>query len=468
MLKAYGMAMPTDGSVNKCLIPGQAVERTAVPASFFYTLLLFILFPAISNADTPHAEYSYNLIDTTYVTICCFIVMLMMLPGLALFYGGMARSKNVLSVLTQVFAAAVCIIALWMISGYSFVFSNGILKPIIGGVGKIFLHGITVNSAVGSLPEYLYCLFMALFAAITVGIIVGSVAERMRFGAFILFISIWFFIDYVPMAHMAWGGGWIEPLELQDFAGGNVVHLNAGIAGLVAAVMLGRRKGLGMTNMAPHDVTMTYTGGCLLFVGWLAFCGGCNYSVNGLTILLMLNTLIGGAGGAIGWCFIEWRYYGRPSTLGIISGAISGLVGITPACGYVAPMAAFTIGVITSIACLWSVNNLKKRFGFDDAFDVFSIHGIGAIIGGLLTVIFATSFLGGTGYPHERNMWEQMSVQILGISFSILFSAVATYISLKLTCCAGSLRVDKDEEAVGLDLGSHGEVAYHTDGLGND
>ncbi|WP_152927689.1 ammonium transporter [Komagataeibacter europaeus] len=436
--------------------------------SFFYVFFIFILIPVVGNASTVQAEYNYSLIDTTYVATCCFIVMLMMLPGLALFYGGMARSKNVLSVMTQVFASGVFIIGLWIIFGYSFIFSDSPLRPIIGGFDKIFLRGINTNSAVGTLPEYLYCLFMALFAAITVGIIVGSVAERMRFGAFLLFISLWFLIDYVPMAHMAWGGGWIEPLDIQDFAGGNVVHLNAGMAGLVAAVMLGRRKGLGTTNMAPHDVSMTYIGGCLLFVGWLAFCGGCNYSVNGLTILLMLNTLIGGAGGAIAWCFTEWRYHGRPSTLGIISGAIAGLVGITPACGYVTPMAAFIIGIITSISCLWSVNNLKKRFGFDDAFDVFSIHGVGALVGGLLTVIFAASFFGGTGYPHGRNMWEQMSIQIVGISFSMLFSVVATYFSLKLTRCAIPLRVEEDEEAIGLDLESHGEVAYHTDRIGSD
>lgn len=429
---------------------------------------MLVLLPAMGVASTAQAGHAYNMVDTTFVATCAFVVMLMLLPGLALFYGGMARSKNVLSVLTQVFSSGVFIIALWMVAGYALIFCKSPWQPVIGGFDKVFLRGITVESTVGSLPEYLYCLFMALFATITVGIIVGSVAERMRFGAFIIFISLWFFIDYVPMAHMAWGGGWMAPLDILDFAGGNVVHLNAGMAGLVAAIMLGRRHGLGTTNMAPHDVSMTYMGGCLLFVGWLAFCGGCNYAINGLSILLMLNTLIGGAGGAIGWCLAEWRHYGRPSTLGIISGTIAGLVGITPACGYVAPMAALAIGAITGIACLWSVNTMKKRFGFDDAFDVFSIHGVGAAAGGLLTVIFAASCLGGTGYPQGRNIWEQMGIQILGISFSMLVSAVATYLSLILTRCACPLRVDEDVEAIGLDLGSHGEVAYHTDRTGSD
>ncbi|GCE88906.1 ammonium transporter [Komagataeibacter diospyri] len=435
---------------------------------FSHAFLISVLLPTMGNASTAQPDHAYNLADTTFVATCSFVVMLMLLPGLALFYGGMARSKNVLSVLTQVLSSGVFIIALWMIAGYSLIFCKGPWQPVVGGFDKVFLQGITVESAVGSLPEYLYCLFMALFATITIGIIVGSVAERMRFGAFIIFISLWFFIDYIPMAHMAWGGGCIAPLDILDFAGGNVVHLNAGMAGLVAAIMLGKRQGLGTTNMAPHDVSMTYTGGCLLFVGWLAFCGGCNYAISGLSILLMLNTLIGGAGGAIGWCFAEWRYHGRPSTLGIISGTIAGLVGITPACGYVAPMAALAIGIITSIACLWSVNNLKKRFGFDDAFDVFSIHGVGAAAGGLLTVIFAASLLGGTGYPQDRNIWEQMGIQILGISFSMLISAVATYLSLALTRRACPLRVEEDEEALGLDLGSHGEVAYHTDRIGSD
>ncbi|GBQ58979.1 ammonium transporter [Komagataeibacter swingsii] len=434
----------------------------------FHVFLTPVLFPAVGNASTARPGHAYSLADTTFVAMCSLVVMLMLLPGLALFYGGMARSKNVLSVLTQVFSSGVFIIALWMIAGYSLIFSKGPLQPVIGGSGRMFLRGITVESATGSLPEYLYCLFMALFATITVGIIVGSVAERMRFSAFVIFISIWFFINYVPMAHMAWGGGWIAPLDIQDFAGGNVVHLNAGVAGLVAAIMLGRRHGLGTTHMAPHDVSMTYTGGCLLFVGWLAFCGGCNYAIDGLGILLMLNTLIGGAGGAIGWCLAEWRCHGRPSTLGIISGTIAGLVGITPACGYVAPMAALAIGAMTSMACLWSVNNLKKRFGFDDAFDVFSIHGVGAATGGLLTVVFAASFLGGTGYPHGRTPWGQMGIQILGISFSVLVSAVTTYLSLALTRHVCPLRVDEDEEAMGLDLGAHGEVAYHTDRIGSD
>ncbi|MFT9015066.1 MAG: ammonium transporter [Acetobacter sp.] len=418
--------------------------------------------------DSVVSAPAYGLADTAYIATCCLFVMLMMLPGLALFYGGMARSKNVLSVLTQVFAGACLVILLWTVIGYSLTFSVGPYQPVIGGLHKILLHGVTPQTAVGVLPEYLYYLFMALFAAITPPIIVGAFAERMRFAAVLVFLGVWFLIDYVPMAHMAWGGGWVAGWGVQDFAGGNVVHMNAGVAALVASIMIGRRRGLGTVVMAPHDMTMTYTGGCMLFVGWLAFCGGCDYAVSGHAIELVVNTMLGGVGGALGWMVMEWLHRGRPSTFGIVSGAVAGLVGITPACGFVSPAGSIAVGVLTSGACIWAVDTLKLRFGYDDAFDVFGIHGVGAIVGGVLTTVFAWPVLGGVGYEHGRTLVSQMGVQVFIMGFSIVVSAVATVIAMKVAALTGGLRVAEDVEETGLDLPCHGEMAYRLNAFGGD
>lgn len=402
-----------------------------------------------------------NGADTAFVATCSLFVMLMMLPGLALFYAGLGRTKNVLSILTQVFAVAAMICVLWTVAGYSLAFASGSPFPaVIGSLSKFMLGGVTPESLVGTIPEYLYFLFMMLFAAITPPIIIGAFAERIRFSAVLIFMAIWFFLDYVPMAHMAWGGGWVFDAGGQDFAGGNVVHLNAGIAALVAAYMVGPRHGLGTPGLAPHNMTMTFTGGALLWVGWLAFCGGCALAVNGFAMMIMVNTLLGGAAGALSWMATEWVHRKRPSTLGVISGSIAGLVAITPACGFVSPGGAIAIGLLVSPVCVWAVESLKRRFGYDDSFDVFGVHGVGAIVGGLLTTVFAAPALGGLGYAEGRGMLSQMGVQIGLIAFSTVVSGVVSYIALKVADLTVGLRVTEDEEHAGLDISSHGETGY--------
>ena len=425
------------------------------------TALLAVL-PVTASAQ--EAEPLLSAGDTAFVATCALIVMLMMLPGLGLFYAGMTRSKNVLSVLAQIFASVAMIMILWVMLGYS-LFIDG-TGPVLGGLGKVLLSGVSTDSLVGTIPEYLYVLFMGMFAAITPPIIVGAFAERMKFAAVILFMAIWFLINYVPMAHMAWGGGWVFDIGVLDFAGGNVVHLNAGMAALVCALVLGPRKGWGKTMMAPHNMTMTYTGGAMLWVGWLAFCGGCALAANGFSALLMLNTFLGAAAGALSWMAVEWLHRGRVGTFGLLSGAIAGLVAITPACGFVSPAGAVAIGLLTAPVCLFAVEVMKPKLGYDDSFDVFGVHGVGAVVGGLLTVIFAAPSLGGLGFTEGRDMVSQMGWQVAIMGFSIAFSLVTTFIALMIVKALVGLRVSEEEEAAGLDASAHGEAGYHlNDGL---
>ncbi|HEY0212825.1 MAG TPA: ammonium transporter [Paenirhodobacter sp.] len=426
-------------------------------------LLAFL--PAAASAQ--EADAVLNAGDTAFVATCALIVMLMMLPGLGLFYAGMARSKNVLSVLTQIFASISLICVLWVAVGYSLAFDGeGPFNAIIGGLGKLGLAGVTQDSLVLTIPEYLYILFMMMFAAITPPIIIGAFAERMKFSAVLIFMGIWFLINYVPMAHMAWGGGWVFGVGVLDFAGGNVVHLNAGMAALVCALVIGPRKGYRTTMMAPHNMTMTYSGGAMLWVGWLAFCGGCALAANGFSALLMVNTMLGGAAGALGWMVTEWVHRKRPSTFGVLSGAIAGLVAITPACGFVGPMGAIAVGLLTAPVCVFAVEIMKPKLGYDDSFDVFGVHGVGAVIGGILTVIFAAPALGGAGYPEGRTLLTQMGPQIGIMAFSIAVSVITTYIALKITSALVGLRVSEEDEFDGLDTTTHGETGYRfNDGM---
>ena len=427
--------------------------------TFRYALALTAL-PSVSFAQD--AEPALSSGDTAFVATCSLIVMLMMLPGLGLFYGGMSRSKNVLSVLTQVFASAALISVIWILVGYSLAFDADVpWNAVVGGFAKIFLTGVTQDSLIGTIPEYLYILFMLLFAAITPPIIIGAFAERMKFSSVLVFMGVWSLINYVPMAHMAWGGGWVFNVGVLDFAGGNVVHLNAGVAALVCAYVLGPRKGAGATMMIPHNMTMTYTGGAMLWVGWLAFCGGCALAANGFATLVMLNTFLGGAAGALSWMIVEWLHRGRPSTFGVLSGAIAGLVAITPACGFVSPAGSIAIGLLVSPVCVFAVEVLKPKFGYDDSFDVFGVHGTGAIIGGILTVVFAAPSLGGTGFTQERDFITMMMTQLSIIGFSIVVSLVTTWVALKIaSLLTGGLRVSDEEEYAGLDKSSHGESGY--------
>ncbi len=418
--------------------------------------------PPLARAQ--EAAPALNAGDTAFVAACALIVMLMMLPGLGLFYAGMARTKNALSVLTHIFASIALICVLWIAVGYSLVFDGETaLNAVIGGTSKVFLAGVGQDSLVGTIPEYLYVLFMMLFAAITPPIIVGAFAERMKFAAVLIFMAVWLLINYVPMAHMAWGGGWVFDIGVQDFAGGNVVHLNAGIAALVCALVVGPRQGYGSQMMAPHNMTMTYTGGAMLWVGWLAFCGGCALAANGFATMIMLNTMLGGAAGALGWMAVEWMHRKRASTFGLLSGTIAGLVAVTPACGFVSPAGAIAIGLLVAPVCVFAVEVVKRRFGYDDSFDVFGVHGVAAFVGGILTVVFAAPGLGGTGYAEGRTMLTQMVPQVLIMGFSILVSLVTTYVALRIAGALVGLRVDEETEFNGLDTGEHGEVGYRLD-----
>jgi Amt family ammonium transporter len=413
-------------------------------------------------ANAEEAAPVINSGDTAFVALCSLVVLLMTLPGLALFYGGMARTKNVLSILMQVFCTASLMSVLFALYGYSLTFTDGgSLQAVIGGLDKLFMSGITKDSVVGTIPEYLYFLFMLLFAAITPAIIVGAFAERMKFAAVLVFMTVWLTINYIPMAHMAWGGGWVFNLGVQDFAGGNVVHLNVGIAALVGAWLLGRRRGFGTPTLAPHNMTMTLTGGSLLWVGWLGFCGGCALAANGFAMLVMVNTMLASCAGALGWMLVEWQHRGRPSLFGAVSGAIAGLVAITPACGYVGPMGAILLGLIAGPVCVWSVDKLKPMIGLDDAFDVFGVHGVAGILGGLLTPVFALTAIGGQGFSEGRDLVGQLLVNGGAILFSILFSAITSLIAFKVAAVfCGGLRVEEAAEVDGLDLTAHGEVGY--------
>lgn len=427
-----------------------------------HALTLILLASSSGAVGAAEDAPMLNSGDTAFVVTCSLVVLLMTLPGLALFYGGLARSKNVLSVLMQVFSVASLMSVLFAIYGYSLTFtSGGEWQAWIGGFDKLFLRGVGPQSLQGTIPELLYFLFMMLFAAITPAIIVGGSAERMKFSAVLVFMAIWLTINYIPMAHMAWGGGWVFDLGVQDFAGGNVVHVNVGIASLVGAYLLGRRRGFGTSALAPHNMTMTMTGGSMLWVGWLGFCGGCALMANGFAVLVIVNTMLASAAGALGWLFAEWRHRGKPSMLGGVSGAIAGLVAVTPACGFVGPMGAIMLGFIVAPICLWAVEKLKPRLGLDDAFDVFGVHGVGGIIGGVLTPVFALTSLGGLGFTGGRNLVDQMLVNGGVLLFSIAFSAITSWIAYKLASlvCSG-LRVDEEQEIDGLDLSSHGEVGY--------
>ncbi|WNW10580.1 ammonium transporter [Pseudomonas sp. DTU_2021_1001937_2_SI_NGA_ILE_001] len=431
-------------------------------ASMCRSIWVLPLVSSSSVALADEAAPAINSGDTAFVALCSLVVLLMTLPGLALFYGGMARTKNVLSILMQVFCTASLMSVLFAIYGYSLTFtSGGSLQAVIGGLDKLFMLGITKDSVVGTIPEYLYFLFMLLFAAITPAIIVGGFAERMKFSAVMVFMAVWLTINYIPMAHMAWGGGWVFNLGVQDFAGGNVVHLNVGIAALVGAGLLGRRRGFGTAALAPHNMTMTLTGGSLLWVGWLGFCGGCALAANGYAMLVMVNTMLASCAGAMGWMLVEWKHRGRPSLFGALSGAIAGLVAITPACGFVGPMGAILLGFIAGPVCVWSVEKLKPMIGLDDAFDVFGVHGVAGILGGLLTPVFALTAIGGQGFAEGRDLFSQLLVNGGAILFSVLFSAITSLIAYQVaSVLCGGLRVNEETEVDGLDLSTHGEVGY--------
>jgi len=424
----------------------------------------------VAAAEAPAAEAAAPAIevnkgDVAWMMTSTLLVIFMAVPGLALFYGGLVRAKNMLSVLMQVMVVFSLISVLWAVYGYSLAFGGEGL--IIAGLDKLFLSGVTMDSLADTftdnvkLPEYVFIAFQATFAGITCALIVGSFAERMKFSAVLLFSVIWFTLCYLPIAHMVWGaGGYLLDKGALDFAGGTVVHINAGVAGLVGAYLLGKRVGYGKEAMTPHSLTLTMVGASMLWVGWFGFNAGSNLEATSGAALAFINTLVATAAAVLAWSLGEAIFKGKPSMLGAASGAVAGLVAITPACGSVGPMGAIVIGFASGFVCLWGVNGLKKMLGADDSLDVFGVHGVGGILGAILTGVFAAPSLGGTG-AEDFSIASQVVIQAEGVLITVVWSAVVAFVAYKIVDVLVGLRVPEDEEREGLDITAHGESAYH-------
>jgi Amt family ammonium transporter len=405
--------------------------------------------------------------DTAWMMVSTLLVILMIVPGVALFYGGLVRSKNMLSVLTQTMAIFCLISILWAVYGYSLAFGDGgSLNWAIGDLSKLFLAGITPDSTAATftdgvvIPELVFVAFQLTFAAITVALIIGGLAERVKFSALMVFGALWFTFSYLPITHMVWAtGGYLFEHGDLDFAGGTVVHINAGIAALVGAIVLGKRIGYGRDAMPPHSLPMTMIGASLLWVGWFGFNAGSNLEATGGAGLAFINTILATAAAGMSWMFAEWLLRGKPSMLGIASGVVAGLVAVTPAAGLVGPMGAIILGAIAGVVCLWGASGLKKALGYDDSLDVFGIHGIGGIIGAIGTGIFVSPALGGVGVD-GYTMGGQVLIQATGVGITILWSGVVSLVAFKLIDMTMGLRVTEEQEREGLDTASHGERAY--------
>ena len=426
--------------------------------------LLSLLTPGLAMAD----EAVLNSGDTAWMLTATALVLFMTIPGLALFYAGMVRSKNVLSVMMQCFAITGLISILWMVYGYSLAFDTtgmeqGVtnLNSFVGGLSKAFLSGLTVDSLVGAFPESVFITFQMTFAIITPALIVGAFAERMKFSAMLVFMGVWFTLVYAPICHMVWSGdgAFLWDAGVLDFAGGTVVHINAGIAGLVACLVLGKRKGYPTAAMAPHNLGYTLVGAAMLWIGWFGFNAGSAIAANGTAGMAMLVTQIATAAAALGWMFAEWITHGKPSALGIASGVVAGLVAITPAAGTAGPMGALAIGLAAGVICFFCATSLKRKLGYDDSLDAFGVHGIGGIVGAILTGVFAAPALGGFGTVED--IGAQVLVQIEGVVVTVLYTALVTFVILKVIDLVMGLRVSDEEETVGLDLSLHNERGYN-------
>ncbi len=405
-----------------------------------------------------------NAANTSWVLTSTALVLFMTIPGLSLFYGGLVRSKNVLSVLMQCFAITCLASIIWFAFGYSLAFGDGgSMNAYIGNLDNIFLGKLTEDSMAGDIPESVFAMFQMTFAIITPALIVGAFAERMRFSAMLLFSGLWLVAVYAPITHWVWGGGWLGEMGLLDFAGGTVVHITAGVGALVAALVLGNRKGFPRQAMPPHNLTMTVTGAGMLWIGWFGFNGGSALAANGDAGMAMLVTHISAAAGSLSWMMMEWTKHGKPSVLGIVTGMVAGLGTITPASGFVGPAGALVIGFSAGIICYYATQAIKQRFQIDDSLDVFPVHGVGGILGTLLAGVFASDALGvfsGQGYNEGMDMISQVSVQVIGIIATFTYTAVVTYVLLKLVDKLLVLRVDEEGEMRGLDLVEHDERGY--------
>lgn len=410
------------------------------------------------NLYAAEAELSGS--NTAWILTSTALVLFMTIPGLAFFYGGLVRSKNVLSVLMQCFALTCMVSILWVVVLYGLVFGDGgSMNSIIGGFDKLFMSGVTNQSLAGDIPETVFSMFQLTFAIITPALIVGGFAERMKFSSMLLFSTLWMIFVYAPIAHMVWGGGWLGSIGFMDFAGGAVVHINAGVAALIAAIMLRERKGFPSTPMPPHNLSMTVAGASMLWVGWFGFNAGSALAADQSAGMAMLVTHIGAAAGSLSWMAREWMKQGKASVLGIVTGMVAGLGTITPASGFVGPMGALFIGIAAGLVCYEATQYIKKVLKIDDSLDVFPVHGVGGVLGTLLTGVFAATSFGGMGMDNAIS--TQVSIQVIGIIFTILWCGIFTFIILRFVDNILGLRISEDNEETGIDLSEHGESSYN-------
>lgn len=448
-----GFAAPSfadDAAPASAAAPATAPAAAAAPAA--------PAAPAAAPAAAPNPGAFINSGDNAWMLTSTALVLMMTIPGLALFYAGMVRKKNVLATAMQSFAITCLVTILWAVVGYSLAFTEG--NGFLGGLSRAFLAGMgldAVNSLAGTIPESTYMMFQMTFAIITPALITGAFADRMKFSSMLVFMGVWLLAVYAPIAHMVWGpGGWLGASGVLDFAGGTVVHINAGVAGLVAAIVLGKRLGYGKEAMAPHNLVLTLIGASLLWVGWFGFNAGSAGAANDRAGMAMAVTQIATAMAALGWMFAEWMAKGKPSILGICSGAVAGLVAITPASGFVGPMGALAIGLAAGVVCFWTAVYLKNMIGYDDSLDAFGVHAIGGIIGALLTGVFAVKDIGGTAGVLEGNA-VQFIIQSKGVLITLVYDAIVTFVILKVIDVTMGLRVSEEQEREGLDIALHGE-----------
>ncbi|MEC5318011.1 ammonium transporter AmtB [Brenneria populi subsp. brevivirga] len=413
------------------------------------------LLPSWAMAAAPTIDKA----DNAFIMICTALVLFMTIPGIALFYGGLIRSKNVLSMLSQVIVSFALVCVLWVIYGYSLAFSEG--NAFFGGFSSFMLKGIAIDSITGTFYQYIHVAYQASFACITVGLIVGAIAERVRFSAVLIFVALWLTFSYLPMTHMVWGGGYLAADGALDFAGGTVVHINAAVAGLVGAYLLGKRAGFGKEALKPHNLPMVFIGTAVLYIGWFGFNAGSAGAANEIAGLAFLNTVVATAAAILAWVVGEWMVRGKPSLLGACSGCIAGLVAITPAAGFVGVGGGLIIGIAAGIAGLWGVTVLKRWLRVDDPCDVFGVHGVCGIVGCILTGVFTSASLGGVGYAEGVTMAHQVWVQLFSVIVCFVWTGVVSFIAFKIADMVVGLRVPEEQEREGLDVNSHGENAYN-------
>jgi Amt family ammonium transporter len=436
---------------------GTLARRSAAGAGAVAFWMLAAAGSALAQEEVPTVDSG----DTAWMITATALVLMMTIPGLALFYGGMVRKKNVVAMTAQNFALAALMSVVWMVIGYSLAFGDGgAMQAYVGGLDNLFLAGLGVDSISGTIPESVFMTFQMTFAIITAALITGAFADRMKFSSMLVFMTLWSIVVYAPVCHWVWGGGFLGSDGVLDFAGGTVVHINAGVAGLVACLVLGPRKGYGTENMAPHNVVLTMIGASFLWVGWFGFNAGSELAADGRAGMAMAVTQIAAAMAALSWMAVEWIIRGKPTLLGLATGAVAGLIAITPAAGFVNPMGAFWIGIAAGVFCYFASTSLKKALGYDDALDVFGVHAVGGIVGAILTGVFATAAITGADAPLGAidGNWAQVGVQIKGIVATILYCGLATFVLLMVTKIFFGLRITPQEEVEGLDISLHGEV----------